>query len=79
MIEDWVSSIELYSFAELCIGAIVVFQFIVDHSFGIVNRWERWICFDKLLEVMHGLAKFALTIIEKTKMIETIDVDWIYL
>lgn len=79
MIENWVCSIKFYSFAELSIRAIIVFQFIVDHSFSIVYWWERWICFDKLLEIMHSLAEFSLAIIEKSKMIEAIDIYWIYL
>ena len=79
MVEDRVASIEFDGLAKLCVGVFVVFEFVVNHALGVVNRRKGGIYLDELIEAAHGFNELLLAVIAQAQMIEAVHVGWIYL
>lgn len=72
MIEDRVGLIEVDGLAELCKGVQVILQFIVDHSFGVVDGREGGIYLDELIKEVHRFVELLLPVVEETNMVQSI-------
>ena len=77
MIENGIIFVKLNGSTKLSVRLGIIFQFIVDHTFCIEDRRKWKVIFDQLIEKKHGFTIILLTFIEKSKMIQQIDVAWI--